>query len=66
MAELVIIIGQTKTDVLDALKMKSTLEKIGITVMKVVTRETGGKKIPHELIESLLKTKVLTNVKLED
>ncbi|MFQ5800164.1 MAG: hypothetical protein ACE5HH_00390 [Candidatus Hydrothermarchaeales archaeon] len=65
MAELVIIVGQSKNGVLNALKMKSMLEKTGITVMGIITKETDDEKVPLGLVEDILKLKIMANFNIE-
>jgi len=65
MAEIVIIIMQNKDGVLDGLKVKATLEKLGLEVLGVITKETKGNVVPKELIESIMKIKVLNTLKVD-
>ncbi len=65
MTELVIIIGQTRDGVIDALKMKSTLEQVGIEIKGILTKESKGEKVPKEMIESIFKIKVTDNPNLD-
>ncbi len=62
MAELIIIIAQNKQGVVDGLKMKSALEKIGIEVVRVLIKETDGSRVPTQLIEKLMKARVVEDI----
>ncbi|RMF89960.1 MAG: hypothetical protein D6733_05080 [Methanobacteriota archaeon] len=66
MPELVIIVGCTKEEILDALKMKEALKEAGVDVMGVMTQETQEKGVPPGLIENVLNLKIVANVKPED
>lgn len=64
MTELIMIVGQNKAEVVDALKMKFLLEKMGLGVMGVIMRESGSDYIPAELIEDILKLKIIANLNI--
>ncbi len=61
LTELIMIIGQNKAEIVDALKMKFLLERMGIGVMGIIMREGGNENIPTELVEEILKLKVIAN-----
>jgi hypothetical protein len=61
MTDIVFIIGQTKDEIIDALKMKSTLEEIGINVEGILTNEANGEVVPREVIERIFSVKVINN-----
>jgi len=66
MGEIVIIIGTDKKGIIDALKVKSTLEKVGIDVKGVITKPSDVKEVPIELIEGMMKLKILDNIQFID
>lgn len=60
MAELVVAMAKTKSDVVSALKMKSMLWNKGIELSgMVVRRHEGNKEIPAGFLEDMLKLKVV-------
>ncbi len=42
--------------------MKSALEKIGIEVVRVLIKETDGSRVPTQLIEKLMKARVVEDI----
>lgn len=66
MGEIVIIIGTDKKGIIDALKVKSALEKIGLDVKGVITKPSDVKDIPIEMIEGMMKLKILEEIQYID
>ncbi len=61
MTELIFVIGRSKSDVVDALKTKVLLDKLGVAVMGIIMKEGGDEDIPSEFVEDLLKLKIMSN-----
>lgn len=67
MSEIVILIAENKDGVLDGLRMKKSLQDMGLEIIGVLTRSTDGKRVPKELIEKMLNAKIMGSVKdIED
>ncbi len=61
MTELILVVGRTKAEVVDALKIKVMLDRMGVGVMGVILKKGGDEDIPPEFVEDLLKLKVMTD-----
>ncbi len=61
MTELILVVGRTKAEVVDALKIKVMLDRVGVGVMGVIMKEGGEGDIPQEFVEDLLKLKVMAD-----
>ena len=59
MAELVMAMVQTKSDVVSALRMKSTLWDKGVEVSGLIIREEGEKVIPSAFLEDMIDLKIV-------
>jgi hypothetical protein len=59
MAELVMAMVRTKSDVVNALRMKSMLWDKGVEVSGLVLRNEGGEAIPSLFLEDMIDLKIV-------
>lgn len=59
MAELVMTLTRTKSDVVDALRMKSLLWDKGIELSGMVVRKDEGELIPRGFLEDMIQLRVV-------
>jgi len=53
MAELLILVDQNREGVVNALKMKSRLEEIGLDVKGMISKKANGDSVPNSLVENI-------------
>lgn len=59
MTELVMLLVQTKTDIVNALKLKTFLSEKGIEVTSMVVKGNGDESIPLNFLEEMMQLKVV-------
>lgn len=59
MAELVMALVRTKSDVISALRMKSMLWDKGVEVSGLIVRDEGEKVIPTVFLEDMIDLKIV-------
>lgn len=62
MAELVLAMVRTKSDVVSALKMKTMLWDKGVEVSGIVVRKGDNEIIPSDFLEDMIKLKIVGSI----
>ncbi|MEE8402160.1 MAG: hypothetical protein V3R93_00235 [Candidatus Hydrothermarchaeaceae archaeon] len=59
MTELVMLLTQNRSDLVNALRMKSMLENKGVDVSGLVIKDKNGEHIPHVFVEDMMDLKIV-------